>query len=216
MNEQAPFVITISRMLGSGGAYVGQQLAKKLDILYMDREIIQKAAKELHVSEEALASHEERLSSIWESMFQASSIISDSVYIVPEFIIPDDHALFDTEALVIEETAKTHSAVVLGRCGAHVLKDHPRHLSVFLHADLDFRKGRVMELYGLSEKEAVKRIHDSDKGRNSYCRMFAGKDFTDATQYALCLDAGRLGVDECVEAILKLAESRFGAVRASE
>jgi len=37
MEKATKFSITISRQLGSGGAYIGQQLAKKLDIFYADR-----------------------------------------------------------------------------------------------------------------------------------------------------------------------------------
>jgi CMP/dCMP kinase len=36
MKMTSPFVITINRQLGSGGAYIGQQLAKKLNVLYLD------------------------------------------------------------------------------------------------------------------------------------------------------------------------------------
>ena len=44
MKENSQIVITISRQLGSGGAYIGQQLAKKLNIFYLDREIIGRPA----------------------------------------------------------------------------------------------------------------------------------------------------------------------------
>ena len=37
MTKVAPFAITISRQLGSGGAYLGQRLATRLNILYLDR-----------------------------------------------------------------------------------------------------------------------------------------------------------------------------------
>ncbi|MBP1711562.1 MAG: Cytidylate kinase-like family, partial [Deltaproteobacteria bacterium] len=34
MNHSLPFIITISRQLGCGGAYIGHQLAKHLNIFY--------------------------------------------------------------------------------------------------------------------------------------------------------------------------------------
>jgi len=37
MVEQDPFVITISRQMGSGGAEIGQMLAKRLDWACLDR-----------------------------------------------------------------------------------------------------------------------------------------------------------------------------------
>jgi hypothetical protein len=40
-------IITISRQVGSGGNYLGQRLAKKLNLLYMDDEIVREAAKDM-------------------------------------------------------------------------------------------------------------------------------------------------------------------------
>lgn len=48
MKLNTPFVITISRQLGSGGAFIGQLLAQKLNIFYADRYIINQAAKHKH------------------------------------------------------------------------------------------------------------------------------------------------------------------------
>lgn len=65
MNQSSPFIITISRQLGSGGAYVGQQLAKKLNIYYADREIIIEASRQLSVLEEQVESRDEKRISFW-------------------------------------------------------------------------------------------------------------------------------------------------------
>ena len=54
MKQTTPLAITISRQLGSGGAYIGQQIAKKLDIYYADREILSKAAKQLGINPSTL------------------------------------------------------------------------------------------------------------------------------------------------------------------
>ena len=70
MKENSQIVITISRQLGSGGAYIGQQLAKKLNIFYLDREIIRLAAKKLSVLEDELESRDERKRSFLQSFFQ--------------------------------------------------------------------------------------------------------------------------------------------------
>ena len=71
MKLNSPFVITISRQLGSGGAYIGQQLAQKLNIFYADRKIINEAAKQLSVLEEDLESLEERERSFWQSFLDS-------------------------------------------------------------------------------------------------------------------------------------------------
>ena len=49
MNKNTFSAITISRQTGSGGTYIGFLAAKKLGFRYLDREILQQAAKELGV-----------------------------------------------------------------------------------------------------------------------------------------------------------------------
>lgn len=201
MEKTSPFVITISRQLGAGGAYIGQQLAKKLDFFYADREIIGQAAKELSVLEEDLESREERITS-----YLRSFILS---YAIPPVSNPprqfsglSDTKLFKTQSEIITRIAKERSAVIIGRCGSYVLRDHPNHVSIFLYADLTFRKNRIQKLHDLSEGEAKETVTQSDGEREQYHYKFTGKDWTDARQYNLCVDSGKLGVDESVEFIL--------------
>ena len=76
MKEASPFVITISRQLGSGGAYLGQRLATRLNILYLDREIVCEAAKKLRVSEDTVASCDEKLTPSWQTLAKLFSSYS--------------------------------------------------------------------------------------------------------------------------------------------
>ena len=61
MSEEKPFFITISRQLGSGGAYLGQRIAARLGIYYADQEIVRKAAGMLQVSEEVVEPMDEKM-----------------------------------------------------------------------------------------------------------------------------------------------------------
>ena len=45
-------IITISREFGSGGRYIGRQIAAKLGIAFYDKDIILKTAEETGLSEE--------------------------------------------------------------------------------------------------------------------------------------------------------------------
>ncbi len=200
MNE-SPFAITISRQLGSGGAYIGQQLAKKLNIAYIDREIISEAAKKLSVLEEDLETRDEKRLSFWQS-FALGYWAPDS-YIPPQMYVPTDRDLYNTEAQIIQHIANERSAIIIGRCGSHILKDKKGHVSIFLHAGIDFRKQRVKELYNVSEEVALKMINQSDNQRAQYHRKITGKDWTDLKQYDLSINTGKIGVDNSIEFILK-------------
>jgi CMP/dCMP kinase len=206
MIQNPPFVIAISRELGSGGAHVGQQLAKKMNILYVDHEIIRQAAKQLSVLEEDLESREEKLSSFWKSFLESYKFGTPDVFIPSKINIPTSRELFKVETKIIEHIAKERSAVIIGRCGSYVLREHPNHVSIFLHSDVAFRKDRIQKLCNVSEEVAGKMIAQSDKERALYHYTFTGKEWTDARRYDISIDTSKIGLDKSVELILKYLE----------
>jgi len=203
MEKTTKFSITISRQLGSGGAYIGQQLAKQLDIFYADREIIDRVARQYAILEEDVASNDEKIISFWQSFLQFNTISTD-LYVPPKLQAPTDKELFQAEAEIIEHIVEERSAVIIGRCGAYTLRDDPNSVNVFLHGDTASRIKRIQGLYQVSEDTAESMIDQSDKDRARYCRIVTNKEWewNDSRNYDLTIDTGKLGVDKCVELIL--------------
>jgi len=201
MKKTKPLVITISRQLGSGGSYIGQQIAKKMNIFYADREIIRKAAKQLSILEENLESREEKTLTFWQSFLRINSFAPD-VYVAPKTTAPTDRELFDAEAEIIEHIAKERSAIIIGRCGFHILHEYPNHISIFLHGNSAFRNNRIQRMYNVSNEVAAKMIIQSDKERANYCKTFTGKEWADARNYDISIDTSKMDIDKTVELIL--------------
>jgi cytidylate kinase len=210
MKENTPYVITISRQIGSGGAYIGQRLATKLGISYIDREIVHQTAQRLNISEKNIISRDERVTPLWRSMLE-SSIYSDPYgYAPPSINITTDKELYQAESDIILDISKRTSAVIIGRGGHYVLRNHSRHLSIFLHADIAFRQQRIQELYHLSSSEAWKMVHSTDESRASYLRALTRGDWADARQYHISLDTGILGLELVEDIIIAAVRARFG------
>ena len=205
MEQSKSFVITISRQLGSGGAYIGRQLAKSLNVFFVDREIISQAAKKLSTLEDKLESREEKKLSFWHSFMNATPQ-GGGVYMAPVSPILEftDNELFAVQSDIIKQIANEGSAVIIGRCGSYVLQQHPNHFSIFLHANKEFRINRIQKLYQLTEENAGKMIEKSDKERASYCKTFTGKEWSDARNYDLSINTGKLGIDKTTEFILNI------------
>lgn len=201
MNQSMPFVITISRQLGSGGAYIGQQLAKRLNINFVDREIISEAAQQLSIMEEEVDEQDEKIQSFWKSFLHFNPLPSNET-LIPKMIMPTAGELFKVESEIIERIAKENSAVIIGRCGYYVLRNHPNCVKVFLHADVDFRSQRIQHLYNMTEQKAREIIARNDKERAHYISLFTENKWTDIRQFDLSIDTGKTGVDESVELIL--------------
>ncbi len=202
-------LVTISRQFGSGGAYIGQAVAKRLGYKYIDREILSKAARYLGQEEEALSGREERVGGFWENFFNAfSGGIPEAGYVPPAMRPVYDRDLFDAEAMIINEMADMHNAVIVGRCGFHVLKERPGVANVFIHAPKDFRIRRAMEMYKIPAMEdAVSLVDEMDRERSNFIRAMTGADWTDARNYHVAIDIGRAGFATAEEMILRLAES---------
>lgn len=201
MEQSRHLVITISRQLGSGGSYIGQQLADKLGIFYADHEIILRAARDLSILEKDIESRDEEVVSFWESFLKVSTFAPD-LYMPPREMPPTDRELFEVEAGIIEHIAKECQAVIIGRCGFHLLRNEPGSVSVFLTASEDFRAERIAKLYHISKEVAKGKIAQSDRKRAFYCKTFTGKEWNDARNYNLCIDTGKVGVDNAVDLIL--------------
>lgn len=207
MTPSKSFAISISRQIGAGGSFVGQQLANKLNIYYADRDILRYAAKQLSTFEENLESREERLLTFWDSLLktipQRDVVTIPAVAPVLEYT---DQELFETEAEIINKIVREQSAIILGRCGFFVLKNNPNHISIFLHADKEFRISRIQELYNLPNDEATKLVENSDKERAAYCKKFTHNEWMNASNYDLSIDTSKLNLNQTVELILQYIE----------
>ena len=202
MNQNPPLVITISRQLGSGGSYIGQQLAKKLDMYYADHDIISKAAEQLSFSENDVAFQDEKVESFWESFLRYNVLSQDINAPASTRFTPTSRQLFETESKIIHRIAEEGAAIIIGRCGFHVLAGYLNKVSIFLYSDMEFRTKRIQETENLSEKEARKAILLSDKERKMYIKNFAEREWTEAQNFDLCIDTGKIGFDNSVELII--------------
>ncbi len=212
MNSAFPYIVTISRQLGSGGAYLGQRLAARLNMLYVDHQIVCQAAQEMNVPEQDMVLRDEKVTSRWQLLLQTMGHTSDVVYAPPPIDTFTDKVLYSTESEIITRIARERSAVIVGRGGYYVLRNHPGCLCVFLHANLEFRQQRVGELYHVPPKEALKLINSIDKQRAEYLRTLTGHDWLDARQYHLCLDTSAVGLEKAEDLIVAAFQARFNEI----
>ena len=193
---------------------MGQRIASRLNILYLDREIVNRAAKKLQIPENTVALSDEKLSSFGRTLTKSFSAYSTSYsygsYVSPELNMITDDTIHSAESEVILKAAQEQSVVIIGRGGFHILQQHPRHLSVFLHGDITFRQRRIEKLYNVSLQQATKLIDSVDKERARYFRTITGLDWTDARQYHLCLDTSILGLEKTEEIIIDTLKAMFG------
>ena len=202
-------VITIARQYGSGGKTIGAMLAKDLGVNCYSREILKLASEESGINERLFGQKDERLKI--PSWFKPLKRPYEGDLIPPESsgFVSDDN-LFNYQAKIIKDLAGSESCVIVGRCADYVLRNYPNVISVFIHADREFCIERALERNSMTRKEMEKFIAKTDKYREDFYKYYTGREWTDARNYDLCLDSGKLGFEKCVEEIKSYKKIRFG------
>ena len=209
--SQSTTVLTISRQLGSGGSFIGQEVAKRLRFHYVDRDILHEAAKALHVDDADLEALEERVDSFWERLAPLFLLGVTGGPIMPP-LPPNVSAstVFATESGIIRAVAARENVVIIGRGGAHVLTGHPGVISVFVHASEPVRVRRTVQAYGLSDPvAATQMVRRSDHQRADFNKALTHRDWTDASLYDLCVNTSSLALEEAADVVVQIVANRL-------
>lgn len=199
-------IYTIGREFGSGGKKVGEKLAERLGIKLYDKELLQQAAKDSGFCEEIFENHDEKpTNSFLYSLVMDTYSVSG--YQTAAFLdMPLNHKVFLAQFETIKKIAEKESCVIVGRCADYALSDNPDCINVFIKANMDYRIKNVSRRANVTENKAKDMINKADKQRASYYNYYTSKKWGDSKSYDLCLDSAKLGIDGCVEMILKFRE----------
>lgn len=209
MNTKEPFIITISREVGSGGHTVGSLLAKQLNVRYCDKQLLKVLEKEFHLTAGAIETLKAEKKN-WMSdfvRFITPMPLAEALELNPNYALeyrPDvtTEDIFNAEKEILQGFAQEGSCVIAGRSGFYVFKDHPNVLNVFITASLPYRLERIMKKQNLSEEDAMSVIKGIDKARENYIQRFAGVSRYDVRNYHLSLCADGHTEEQLVQQIL--------------
>lgn len=199
-------IYTIGREFGSGGKEVGEKLAERLGIKLYDKELLQHAAKESGFCEEIFENHDEKPTNSFLYSLVMDTYSMNGYSSAPFLDMPLNHKVFLAQFDSIKKIAAKESCVIVGRCADYALADNPDCINVFIHADMEKRIKLVSKRGNITESKAKDMIAKQDKQRASYYNYYTSKKWGDSQSYHLTLDSGKLGVDGCVEMILKFRE----------
>lgn len=185
------YIITIGRQYGSGGRFIGQELAKKLNIKFYDNNLLEKVAADSGLSISFIQSHEEKKDSIFAylGLPEGSNFLAASQRV--------SIAQFDTISRIAQSN---ESCVIVGRCADYILREYKNLVSVFIHAPIEERIARAQKFYNLNVKKVDDYIRKIDKKRAAYYDYFTNKTWGSADSYDLCLDSS-IGINESVQLI---------------
>ena len=191
-------IITISREFGSGGRFIGEEVAKKLGVAYYDKDIIGKIAEQSGLSPEYIQENAELSpkKGLFAYAFSGRDITGKSV----------GDMVYEVQRKIIMEIAEKESCVIIGRNADFILKDRNDVLNVFIHGDMPEKTQRIIDLYNVEEKEAVKMMADTDKRRMTNYNFYTEQKWGKASNYTLCLNSSQLGYDRCERIIMECSK----------
>lgn len=190
-------IITISREFGSGGRFIGEEVAKKLGMKYYDKDIIGQIAEKSGFSPEYIQENAELSpkKGLFAYAFAGRDITGKSV----------EDMVYEVQRKVILEIAEKESCVIIGRNADFILNDRDDVLNVFIHGDKAEKVKRICKLYNVTEADALKMMVDIDKRRMTNYRFYTDRKWGMAGNYTLSLNSSELGYDMCEKIIMDCA-----------
>lgn len=195
-------IITISRQFGSGGRTVGRIVAEKLGIPFYDKELVEQISLDSGFAENFVEEHGEH--SPGKSIFSYAFAPQGIPGVMNGMSTAD--FLWSVQCNAILQLAEKGPCVIVGRNADYVLKDREDAFHVFIHADMDFRKDRIVRLYGESEKSPQARLAEKDKRRSVNYQHYTGNVWGASENYDICLNTATVGVEKAAEIIISLVQ----------
>ena len=191
-------IITISREFGSGGRFIGEEVAKKLGIAYYAKEMIGQIAEQAGLSSEYVRENAELSpkKGWFAYAFSGRDITGKSV----------EDMVYEAQRKVIMEIAEKENCVIIGRNADFILKDRKDVLNVFIHGSIPEKVRRICNLYNVTEVDAIKMINDIDKRRRTNYNFYTEQKWGMAENYTMSLNSSVLGYDLCQKIIIDCAK----------
>ena len=205
-----PFVITISREVGSGGRTIGRKLAAKLGVRFSDKELVDALQKKLNLTESSIEELKGKKKRWLDDFIQMVAPVpmsgmlvdGDSDYISEYNLSLTVNDVFEAEKEILNGIADQGSCVIAGRSGFFVLKGRPNKVDILITASRDKRIARIMEKQNLSRQKAEEVIDSVDKARDNYVKRYTGQSRYDARNYHIVLNMDYITEDKAVDLIL--------------
>ena len=214
-------VITLSRELGSQGSYVATAVADQLDLRYLDREILHRAAEVSGYPDEQMISileQQERVPGFLARMIEslnampsvpaiASATMREGYYMHPEIatLVAEEQArqerrevvgqaYTDLMGRVMREYASSGGVIIVGRGGQIILRDYTRVLHVRVQAPLEVRVRNIIKRQKISYDVASELVRESDRMRARYIKRYYYEDWSNPYLYDMVVNTNRMSV----------------------
>lgn len=192
-------VITIGREYGSGGKYIGSKVAKRLNIPFYDKELINKTYEKNGCNYSKLEHYDENKRNKFLKSLEVFNIYNPQG--------PFDYEIYhEMMSSTIKDLADAESCIILGRNSNQILKGKDNVINIFIYSNnLDFKIKRKMEIENMDYNSTLKKLKYVDKQRKKYYESL-NKNTTwgNKNDYDFLIDSSLLGIDKTIDLIVDI------------
>jgi len=201
-------VVCISHAAGAGGEEVGRLVAERLGFLYVNEEIVARAAAKGGLDAADVADEERRkslaaraLNAIAQGGGEAWTLGAVGPLSSREELDSDDIRSLIRET--IEQTASRGKAVIVAHAASYAIGHGDGVLRVLVTASPETRTTRVAEAEGLDQAGAARALKESDAGRADYLKRFYDVRDESPTHYDFVLNTDALSIQQAADLIAR-------------
>jgi cytidylate kinase len=189
-------VITISRLVGSGGTLIGKEVAKRLNYHYVDKDLIQEIMEQ-YGELEFKKIYDTKLT-VWDKY----SGITDSI--------------LDFFKRIMLSIAKVGNVVIIGRGSFFSLGKYNDVLDTMIYAPMETRVKVIMEMRNISEKsEAEKYILQKEQIRQSFIERTYKVQWNHLDNFDMVFNTGKLSSSLVIETMVMAVQALDKNISAS-
>lgn len=190
--------ITCSRMTGTGGLTVADELAEYLQAkvprhapwTVFDRKLVEQVLEDHHLSKRVAEFMPENHKSMLTDMFEELLGLHPSAW-----------TLVHQTAETILHLAQMGNVILVGRGASVVTRDLDNVFHVRLVGSVAKRIERVQQVYELDRPAAIEFINRKDKGRRRYLKEHYHEDIDDPLLYHLIINTDRIRPEDAARLI---------------
>ena len=198
-------MVSISREFGTGGHLIAERVANDLGIHLYDRALLDRIAEEKGIDVKHLEKYDEK---------PKIPIISRRVNGYSNSM---EDALVHMQSEFLQKKAdEGESFVVVGRCAETALKGREGLIKIFILGDKEVKLETVKRRFGLSDKEAFRKMKRHDLTRRAYHNRHSERKWGDSRGYDLCINDSKLGINKTVALIEMYIKNRMEGIDADD
>ena len=191
-------IISISREYGSGGHAIAEDLSKRFNIPLYDSNLLEIIATEKNVDKDSLKAYDEvpRVRLFTRKVKGQTNSLEENVA----------NMQFD---FLKKKADAGESYIIVGRCSEYILKDYPCMVSIFILGSKEAKIKRIMNLFNLSEDDAIDKIERENFRRKMYHNYYCKGKWGDSRNYDFSINDSVLGLEATADIIEDYVKKRM-------